>query len=597
MSVSTPRRSTRLCVPVAAICVAVLVGCASAPRKGHRSPQDISGGTAAVVAELKTRFDAGQFEAADSLARALLTADPDNPQADEVLFVAARASSSLESWVQTVKYAEELSSKYPLSPHREEGMLLAAEAYRKFERYYESAEVLSRLLSSPVDPDLERRSLVELRRVTGDKLTPAELERLVRAFPTSPLVGEVSFKLAREEFARGNYERSYGLLADLLYQFPQHSRAREIRYLLEVSASRRQDPSRTPTYLEPHAIGVLLPQTGEYSRFGRSFEEGVRLAIDEYNASADAPVSCVLGDSKADPIAAVTAVRKLIVENGVVAVVGSVFTIPSIAAATECNAWKVPIVSPLVRDPAFREIGPWVFQTQLPVEVELAAMARLAVRDLLLERIAVFASSTPEGRRLSAFFTGEVERLGGDVVIEEFYGARDTDFKQQIERIRGEAPDGIFLPGGPDELVNILPQIRFYDIQIQLLGLSSWNSDKLLRLAERELEGAVFPSEGYHGREPDAYERFAANYLNARAKGHGTDEIGDVSPVAAAGYFGTRFVLDAIAGGAVDREQVKERLDAELNADADVRLKEVESLPMLRVVSGKAHAFKPPKRD
>jgi hypothetical protein len=107
----------------------------------------------------------------------------------------------------------------------------------------------------------------------------------------------------------------------------------------------------------------------------------------------------------------------------------------------------------------------------------------------------------------------------------------------------------------------------------------------------------VFPREGYYGRDPEVYTRFAAKYLESLGSGGDASEAEDVSPVTAAGYFGTRFVLEAIRSGAVDREQIKEYLEAELEPSGDVRLSEVESLPLLKVVSGKPREFIPPRGD
>lgn len=603
MSANTPPR-WRLRAPrgalraaVLASCVSILFGCASAPPDERPTPREIRRDSATYMAELRALVDEGRFEAADSLARAVLSADPEGPQTEDVLAMAARAAHSRGAWDRTIVYATDLSTRFPLSPRRDESSLLAADAYEALGRHYESAETLSRLLASPADPETQERARASLRRLSENALSAADLERLMREFPASPLAEQMSFKLAKAEFARGNYDRSYALLADLLHQFPQHDRKREIEYLLEVSATRRDDPARTPSHVELNSIGVLLPYTGEYSRFGRSFEEGVRMAVEEYNAAADIPARYVVGDSKSDPIASLTAVRKLIVEDGVVAVVGSVFTIPSIVAAAECNAWKVPMVAPLVREAAFGQIGPWVFQMQLPVEVEAAAMARLAVGSLLLERLAVLAPATPEGRRLAEFFRGEVERLGGRVVSEVFYSASDTDFRGHIGAVRAAAPDALFIPGAPDHLVNILPQVRFYDVQMQLLGLSNWNSETLLKLAARELEGAVFPREGYYGRDPEVYTRFVAKYFETRGTERSEGDSGEVSPVTAAAYFGTRFVLEAIRSGAVDREQIQEYLAVQLNPGAEVRLSDVASLPLVKVVSGQPREFIPPRSD
>ena len=574
-----------------------LGGCASAPGKNSAPPEIAAGRADALFDELALRFDAEGYQAADSLAREIFAAYPDFPRGDEVLYIAARSSYSIGSYAQTVKYAEELSVKFPLSPRLEETLFLGADAERRLGRYYECADKLSRLLELPLDPEKRDRCTGDLRRLTDERLGTAEIERLVTAHPGTPLDADLSLGLARKAFARGNYENCYALLSDWLSRFPEHGRAREAGYLLEASDNRRRDPERDIAYVEPNKIGILLPYTGEYSRFGRYFEEGVRLAVDEHNSSGGIRVTLALGDTKADPITAVTAVRRLVVEEGVVAVLGSVFTIPSIVAATECNARRVAIVSPLVTDRRLRDIGPWVFQTQLPVDVEVSALAKLAVEGLLLERVAVLAPSTPEGRRFSRFFAGEVERRGGGVVIEEFFAPGDTDFREELTRIKAGAPDGLFIPGGPDDLVNILPQIRFYDLQVQLLGLSSWSSEKLLRLAGRELEGAIFPREGYYGKDPEAYRRFAVKYLETHARDTSVSGVDDVSPIAAAGYFGSRFLLDAIARGAVDREQMRGFLAEELDVTAEVRLREVDSLPLLQVISGTPRDFRPPRAE
>ena len=146
----------------------------------------------------------------------------------------------------------------------------------------------------------------------------------------------MSLGLAKKEYARGNYDRAYSLLANLLYEFPQHERSREIRYLLQLSASRRDDPDTGLEYVEPNKIGVLLPQTGDFSRFGRYFEEGARLAVDDFNSSGETQISIVLADTRADPVDAGIAARKLVLEQGVLAVLGSVFTMPKQANDCRC---------------------------------------------------------------------------------------------------------------------------------------------------------------------------------------------------------------------------------------------------------------------
>jgi branched-chain amino acid transport system substrate-binding protein len=460
---------------------------------------------------------------------------------------------------------------------------MTAESYQALEKYYESADALLQLLSSPLDPEMEGRVLNALKALSQDQLGISDLESLVKKYPSSPLAGEMSLALAKREFARGNYDGAHALLSELLYQFPQHKRAPEVRQLLKLSASRRENPEGPLDYVEPNKLGVVLPVTGNFSRYGRYFEQGVSLAVDEFNASREVAVVYARADSRGNPVDAVGAVRKLMVEEGVLAVLGSVLAMPSVAAAVECNAWRVPILSPVPSTQRIDDVGPWVFQTKISSEVEVSAMAKVAREDLLIERFAVLAPATTEKQKLAELFVQEILSRGGIIVAKETYQEGDSDFREQLEVVREAAPEALFIPGEPEELILMLPQISFYDLQIQLLGLSNWNSEKLLRLSRQELEGAIFPGEALHGKDRETHQRFVSSY--------GEQFGSDVHPVATAGYFGMRLLLQSIDAGAVDRTQVRDFLDKELNASAEQRMAEANSLSILNVRSGKVREF------
>jgi len=258
-----------------------------------------------------------------------------------------------------------------------------------------------------------------------------------------------------------------------------------------------------------------------------------------------------------------------------------------VSASIEANAWQVPLLSPVVSTDNLDEVGPWIFQTRVPPSVEATAMADLARSRLLLERFAVIAPSGGSGRGVGEFFAREVERLGGEVVSLEYYEEGATDFRPQLEAVREAAPDAIFAPGTVEELLLLLPQVKFYDLQVQLLGLSNWNSDKLLRLSRDELEGALFPLEAYHGNDQAAYQRFK---LAMEEQG-----VGEVSPVSVAGYFGMRLLLEGVSRGAASRDDMRVWLDAQIYGDAESRSEQAASLSILTVRRGHTSEFRPPE--
>jgi ABC-type branched-subunit amino acid transport system substrate-binding protein len=176
-----------------------------------------------------------------------------------------------------------------------------------------------------------------------------------------------------------------------------------------------------------------------------------------------------------------------------------------------------------------------------------------------------------------------VKRLGGQVTADQQFAEGATDFKDQLQKIRDAAPDALFAIGSVEELLQILPQTKFFDLQAQLLGTSQWNSDKLLRLARNELEGAIFPAEAHYGSTPDRDQALRARIMSAGAT--------DVNPVAVAAYYGTRVVLEAVGSGAASRDDVRNYLEAHLRGDATARRARADALSLVRVHDGAVEVF------
>ena len=78
-------------------------------------------------------------------------------------------------------------------------------------------------------------------------------------------------------------------------------------------------------------------------------------------------------------------------------------------------------------------------------------------------------------------------------MIAEFYPEGSTDFAESIGRVRAADPEALFIASGTEDLILILPQLSFHEFGSQLLGTSAWNSRRLIRMAGRDLEGALFP--------------------------------------------------------------------------------------------------------
>ena len=208
-----------------------------------------------------------------------------------------------------------------------------------------------------------------------------------------------------------------------------------------------------------------------------------------------ASLTLVSRDSRGDEVVAVQGARELIEDEQVIAMVGALLSSTTVAVATLCEERGVPLISPTATKETIKELGSYIFQTNLTKDRETRLLVRVAVKGMLRERFAILHPDTDEGRSIAARFTSELERQGGRVVATAAYDREVTDFAVPIIQLRKAAPEAIFIPATANDMRLIAPQLTFHDLRAELFGLSSWNNSLLLREAGASMEQAVMPSE------------------------------------------------------------------------------------------------------
>jgi branched-chain amino acid transport system substrate-binding protein len=316
-------------------------------------------------------------------------------------------------------------------------------------------------------------------------------------------------------------------------------------------------PARSPDVPEAkYRIGVLCPLEGRFAPLGDSFLRGASIALKEARATGLPSVELVVGDTRGAPLACRSVAQRLVEEERVDALLGEVLSSSTIAAAQVAQLSRTVLLSPVATEEGIGEIGDWVFQTGLGSEVEIAAIARMACVRLGLTRIAFLSSDDLRSRRISLLFRDEVERLGGELVIAEFYPEGRTDFAAAIDRVRAAAPEALFIGSDTEDLILILPQLSFHEFGVQLLGTSDWNSKRLLRMTGRDLEGALFPAD-VEARRGERQFTAACTLVK--------EPVGEINQVVVGGYRGTRLLIEALSrsrsGGEALRLEMARLLD------------------------------------
>ncbi len=306
-------------------------------------------------------------------------------------------------------------------------------------------------------------------------------------------------------------------------------------------------------------VGHVASMTGDTATFGRSADQGMRMAIEEINAAGGAlgkPIELITEDDRSVTEEARTAAQKLLQRDQVVALLGEVASSRSLAAAPEAQRARVPMISPGSTNPKVTEVGDYIFRACFIDPFQGAVMARFAIDDLHAKRLAIlFDFKQDYSVGLADFFRETARKLGAEIVADERYTSGDIEFRAQLTTIRAAKPDAIFVPGYYTELGLIAKQARELGIDVPLLGGDGWDSEKTIEIGGQAVEGYYFST--HYAADSDS-PRVQAFVTEFRTKYGATPDA-----MAALGYDTARILADALGrAGSTDGPGLRDAIAA-----------------------------------
>jgi branched-chain amino acid transport system substrate-binding protein len=290
------------------------------------------------------------------------------------------------------------------------------------------------------------------------------------------------------------------------------------------------------------------PLTGSIAHQGKDDENGVRLAIEQANASAlvidgkRVRFEMMSEDDQADPKIGTTVAQKL-VDAKVVAVIGHLNSGVSIPASEIYAKAGIPMLSGSATDPALTERGlKTVFRTVGRDDQQGPALGAYIVNELKAASVAIIDDKTAYGEGLANEVEKTLRAAKVNVLARERTTDKETDFKAILTRIKARNPEVIFhggmdATGGP-----MLRQARELGIRAVFTFGDGACTDEMGKLAGAAAEGLVCSQAGLP-REAASNEFVAA----FKAK------YGDIKQYAPLYYDATRAVIEAMKkAGSVD---------------------------------------------
>lgn len=310
-------------------------------------------------------------------------------------------------------------------------------------------------------------------------------------------------------------------------------------------------------------IGVVAPLSGNLAKYGEEMNQGIAMAAKEFREKSGREVELLVEDSKGLPVPATRACQSLL-DREPAAVIGPLTSSSAIGCAAAAAAREVPIIVPAASETELASLGDQVYCLSPSLETYGKNLGWFTVETLGLCSHLVVAPDDDFGHRVAAAYRQAVEEAGGTIWKEAFYAPGVPDFGPYLKAFRTSfldtlsdsswrrGPDGkkrdvedipvypeaIFIPGYAEDLVQLVPQVRFYKIEGRLVGTDAFADEEVMMRVGGNLEDAVFASVEPLASGSLEWEQFSSKFARAYGRSPGR--------LAALGYDAFRLVAGAM---------------------------------------------------
>jgi branched-chain amino acid transport system substrate-binding protein len=309
-------------------------------------------------------------------------------------------------------------------------------------------------------------------------------------------------------------------------------------------------------------IGFFAPITGPAAADGASAKNAVELGLKEVNDAGGVrgkKVELIVYDDRLNPQEAVAIANKLIEKDKVVGVASGSYSGPTRVSAPIFQKAGMPMVAgyavhpDVTWDPNQKKPNDYCFRNGFLGEIEGAAAAEFAVKNLKAKKISLIFMDNDFGRAISSGFAEKAEKLGATILTKQMYKfPGEKDFRPFLTRIKEGNPDVIFAAGYYNEAASIVRQSKELGIRSQILGEEGFDSPKFLEIAGPAAEGVIIAT----NLDRDDPRPLVQNFLKNYRKAYGED----ADMVGASSYDAFMILVKAIEKAGTDPKAIQKAL-------------------------------------
>ena len=292
------------------------------------------------------------------------------------------------------------------------------------------------------------------------------------------------------------------------------------------------------SYEPPSAVlmvGIVLPISGKNAKEGEAFLSGFYAGEKSFNKD-NQRLSILVKDTRSNDLQAIIDARNLEKMNQIKTIISPLNEQSSLAITSALSNTDLPIILTNTQQNDLSIINSKTFHFNSTLATQGKMAARYAVNQLGLKFLAVVSPADQNGEIQTDAFIKEVDLLGANVVVSEWYSGQPKNLKRQFKNIRRIAfdllpkeenydealgmsidsldalfdistedyfdlpkkkknkmsssdsskvilstIDGIYLPINLDDLEFIGPQIPMYNLETKIIGNNNWQNLNILQ--------------------------------------------------------------------------------------------------------------------
>lgn len=277
------------------------------------------------------------------------------------------------------------------------------------------------------------------------------------------------------------------------------------------------NPNDSDTELsgETVKVGVVIPLTGSQAIFGEDLRHGMELAVEKINAEGGVlggELKLIIEDDATQAAQSATAATKLIVQDKVVAIVGTNGSSGSLAMMEVADQYGVPLLVPGASSPLLTNSGSkWISTTCQGDELQIEMLVSYAKEYFGVNKLGLLYSNDDYGVGGYNLTAAAAESTGVELVAEAFM-SDDQNFTAVLSKLKDANVDAVMMwcLYAPGSL--ICKQISEMGWDVPVFGGAGMVNSAVFELSGDTCDGVMMTAV-YLDPDPDSdASKFTAKY-------------------------------------------------------------------------------------